>query len=81
MDASEAIKGRRSIRKYKEEPLFEEQVTQILEAGRWAPSRGNNQPWKLIVLKDEQIRKELAFKTGLVKNMKDLKKGVNNESC
>jgi nitroreductase len=34
MDASEAIKGRRSIKKYKEEPLFEDQVTQILEAGR-----------------------------------------------
>lgn len=64
MDVLEAIKGRRSIRKYKEDFLSEEQVTQILEAGRWAPSRGNNQPWKFIVLKDEQIRKELAFKIG-----------------
>ena len=60
MDVLEAIKGRRSIRKYTQEPVSEEQVTQILEAGRWAPSRGNSQPWKFIVLNDNQIRKELA---------------------
>jgi nitroreductase len=60
MDVLEAIKGRRSIRKYKEAPLTEEQITQILEAGRWAPSRGNNQPWKFIVLKNAQERVDLA---------------------
>jgi nitroreductase len=60
MDVLEAIKGRRSVRKYTQEPVSEEQVNQILEAGRWAPSRGNSQPWKFIVLEDTQIRKELA---------------------
>jgi nitroreductase len=60
MDVLEAIKGRRSIRKYTQEPVSQEQVNQILEAGRWAPSRGNSQPWKFIVLEDAQIRKELA---------------------
>ena len=60
MDVLEAIKGRRSIRKYTQEPVSEEQVTQILEAGRWAPSRGNSQPWKFIVLKDAQMRIDLA---------------------
>jgi nitroreductase len=60
MDVLQAIRDRRSIRKYVPEPVSEEQVTQILEAGRWAPSRGNSQPWKFIVLKDVQIRKELA---------------------
>jgi len=60
MDVLQAIKDRRSIRKYTPEPVSEEQVTQILEAGRWAPSRGNSQPWKFVVLNDEQIRKELA---------------------
>lgn len=64
MDVLKAIKGRRTTRKFKKEPVSEEQVTQILEAGQWALSRGNNQPWKFIVLKDEQIRKELAFKIG-----------------
>jgi len=60
MDALEAIKGRRSIRKYKKEPISEEQLVQILEAGRWAPSRGNSQPWKFIVLKNVQGRRDLA---------------------
>jgi len=60
MDILEAIKGRRSIRKYNKLPISEEQVTQILEAGRWAPSRGNSQPWKFIVLKDVQERMALA---------------------
>ena len=60
MDVLQAIKERRSIRQYSEEPISEDQISQILEAGRWAPSRGNSQPWKFIVLNDEQIRKELA---------------------
>jgi nitroreductase len=60
MDVLQAIKERRSIRQYTQEPVSEDQVNQILEAGRWAPSRGNSQPWKFIVLKDDQIRRELA---------------------
>jgi len=60
MDVLQAIKERRSIRQYSQEPISEDQLNQILEAGRWAPSRGNSQPWKFIVLDDEQIRKELA---------------------
>ena len=60
MDALQAIKERRSIRQYSQEPVSEDQLNQILEAGRWAPSRGNSQPWKFIVLNDDQIKKELA---------------------
>ena len=60
MDVLEAIKDRRSIRKYKELSISEEQVRQILEAGRWAPSRGNSQPWKFIVLRNAQGRTDLA---------------------
>ena len=60
MDVLEAIKERRSVRKYKQEPISKEQVTQILEAGRWAPSRGNSQPWKFIIMKNTQGRVALA---------------------
>ena len=60
MDVIQAIKGRRSVRKYTQEPVSEEELTQILEAGRWAPSRGNSQPWKFIVLKDARVRMDLA---------------------
>ena len=60
MDVLEATKSRRSVRKYTQEPIAEEQVNQVLDAGRWAPSRGNSQPWKFIVLKDAQTRRDLA---------------------
>jgi nitroreductase len=60
MDVLQAIKERRSVRQYSQEAISDDQLNQILEAGRWAPSRGNSQPWKFIALKDEQIRKELA---------------------
>jgi nitroreductase len=60
MDVLEAIKDRRSIRKYKRLPVSEEQVTQILEAGRWAPSKGNSQPWKFTTLNNAQTLMDLA---------------------
>lgn len=49
---------RRSIRKYTEQPVSREDLTIILEAGRWAPSGLNNQPWKFLVIKDEDQRTE-----------------------
>jgi nitroreductase len=60
MDVLEAIKERRSIRNYEPKAVPEEKVTQVLEAGRWAPSASNSQPWKFIVVKDEEVRNELA---------------------
>jgi len=60
MDVLEAIKTRRSIRKYEKKPIPEELLEKILEAGRWAPSASNAQPWNFIVLRDEGIRRELA---------------------
>ncbi len=60
MDILEVIKTRRSIRKYKPALISEEQIDKILEAGRWAPSADNSQPWRFIVLRSEEIRKKLA---------------------
>jgi len=60
MDILEVIQTRRSIRKYKPEPISEDEINKILEAGRWAPSAGNSQPWKFIVIKSKEIRKDLA---------------------
>lgn len=45
----EAIKNRRSIRKYKDTPVPREQIVEILHAGMLAPSSKNRQPWKFIV--------------------------------
>ena len=56
----EAIKGRRSIRKYKTDPVPEETLQAILEAVQWAPSWANTQCWEVIIVKDSKIRSELA---------------------
>ena len=60
MDALEAIKTRRSIRRYKKTPVPREKLEQILDAGRWAPSAKNSQPWKFIVLTDFQVKERVA---------------------
>lgn len=44
-----AISGRRSIRKYKSIPVERELIEQVLQAGLYAPSSKNRQPWKFIV--------------------------------
>jgi nitroreductase len=55
MDALEAIKGRRSIRRYKPDAIPNELVEKILDAARWAPTGGNIQPWKFIVISDRKL--------------------------
>lgn len=63
MDVLEAIKTRRSIRKYRKEKVPDDHVEKILEAGRWAPSASNTQPWNFIVLKDDKLKKDVAKST------------------
>jgi len=60
MDLMEAIRGRRSIRKYKPDPVPEEALQTVMEAVRWAPSWGNTQCWKVIMVKDSALKSELA---------------------
>src|SRR3989338_492789 len=48
----EIIRKRRSVRVYKSGRVTEKQLEMILEAGRWAPSGANTQPWELIVTRD-----------------------------
>ena len=57
MDCLEAIFRRRSVRKYRAEPVAEEHLAQILEAGRQAPSGGNRQPWHFVVVRDPELRR------------------------
>lgn len=51
----EVIFKRRSIRAFKKEPLPDFMIRRILEAGRFAPSAGNAQPWKFIVVKSPEV--------------------------
>ena len=54
------IKSRKSTRKYKDTPVSEEQVIQLLESARLAPSGTNTQPWNFIIVRDEDNREEIA---------------------
>ena len=55
METIEAILTRRSIRKYKPDPVPDEVVKELLEAAMSAPSAGNQQPWHFIVIRDRAI--------------------------
>jgi nitroreductase len=55
----EAIKKRQSVRSYQDKEIPEGILQQILEAGRLAPSAKNNQPWKFIFVKDNNLKKKL----------------------
>jgi nitroreductase len=60
MDAIEAIKTRRSIRKYEDTPVTDEQLNTVLEAVQWSPSWANTQCWEIIVVKDAAVKEKLA---------------------
>ena len=54
MDLAEAIKGRRSVRKFKSQPVPRETLEKILDLALWAPSGMNRQEWFFLVVKGEK---------------------------
>ncbi len=54
------VKTRKSVRRYKSEPVPDEVLKKILEAARQAPSAGNSQPWEFVVVKDPETRKKVS---------------------
>ena len=60
MDTIECIMTRRSVRKFLDKPVEWEKIGQILDAGRYAPSSGNLQNWKFIVVSKPELRKAIA---------------------
>jgi nitroreductase len=75
MDIFEVIKARRSIRKYKPDPVDDKDLEKVLEAAHWAPSWANTQCWRFIVVKDSGIKAQVAdtlqkflFEDGWVEN-------------
>jgi len=55
----ETIQQRRSIRKFKADPVSDELITQMLEAARLAPSGTNRQPWRFQVIKDQNLKEQI----------------------
>lgn len=60
MGVFDTIKDRRSIRTYKDERIPKDKLEKLLEAARLAPSAGNRQNWKFIVVENEQIKNQLV---------------------
>ena len=60
MDIFELIKTRRSIREFSDRPVPDEITSNIIEAGMWAPSGLNNQPWKFAVIKDGDLKAKIS---------------------
>jgi nitroreductase len=60
MEIMKAIRERRSIREYKPDPVSDEDLSEVLEAARWAPSWANTQCWKFIIVKNPDTKKKLA---------------------
>jgi nitroreductase len=56
MDVLEAIKQRRSIRQFTEQAIERELLEQILDAARWAPTAGNQQKWRFIIVTDPTVK-------------------------
>ena len=60
MDLMEAIKGRRSVRSYKADPVPDRKLNKILEAVQWAPSWANTQCWEVIIVTKGGTKKQLV---------------------
>ena len=54
------IKTRFSVRKFKDQEIEDWKINEILECGRQAPSGLNNQPWRFIVIKSNEIQEKIA---------------------
>jgi nitroreductase len=63
MDLFEAIRNRRSIRRFEDRPVPEDLVLKIIEAGQWAPSACNRQDWKFIIIDSKEVKEKLLKET------------------
>ncbi len=66
-DIIDIIKSRRSVRKFTTDPVPEDLIERILEAGRWAPSGLNNQPWRFAVITAADLKQEISKLTNYAK--------------
>ena len=71
MDILKAIKTRRSIRHYKALPIPDNIINDIIEAGIWAPSGLNNQPWRFIFIRSHNKKEQLAQYTSYSRIIKE----------
>ena len=63
MDTLDSIHSRRSVRQYEPAEITDAEVETLLRAAMAAPSAGNQQPWRFVVVRDPAVREELASAT------------------
>lgn len=63
MQTIEAIRSRRAVHDYSDEPVRDDTLRELLDATRWAPSGWNLQPWELCVLRDDADRRAVRATT------------------
>ena len=66
MGFSHIILSRRSTRAYEDKPVSDEVLKELLEAGTWAPSAVNLQPWYFVAIKSKKQMKKLVEIMGIV---------------
>jgi nitroreductase len=64
MNINEIIQGRRSVRRYTDKPISDQDLNDILESGLWAPSAVNLQPWYCVVCKSQTSKEKLLNTMG-----------------
>jgi 5,6-dimethylbenzimidazole synthase len=67
MDVFTAIKERRSCRKFHPDPVSDADIEKILEAGNWAPSPANQQPWEFVVITSGSIKERIFSESEICK--------------
>jgi len=60
MNVSDAIRTRKSVRSYLPRQVEDEKLTAVLEAARLAPSAGNRQEWRFVIVRDAETRRRIA---------------------
>lgn len=81
MDITQLIKSRRSIRRFKPAKVPRDVILTIMDLARWAPSAHNAQPWRFIVIDDEEVKRRLATEMGKVWLYDMCKDGVQKEKA
>ena len=64
------FRNRRSVRKFKPDPIPDEQITVMLDMAKTAPTSGNQQPWKFLVMRD--AKSIAALRDGHIKRRVDM---------
>ena len=59
-DIIDVLTSRKSIRRYKPDPIPDEMIDKILEAARWAPTGENYQPWRFIVIRNPKTKDKIG---------------------